>query len=623
MKVFKTRWKALFATAMFVVLAATGYGQEFEGPVFHNPFVGKRASYAQAARKITATLSLPFFEDFTTYSVFPDSTKWVDYHVYINNTMCVKPVSRGVATFDDLTWRGLPYDSFSNTAFKYADSLTSQPIDLQAHTPGDSLYLSFFYQPQGNGFFPLAADSLILYFKTRFGGYVKIWSVPGTILQPFRQVMIPVTDSLYFHDAFQFRFVNKAAHYWADAVWNVDYVKLDAGRSMNDTVINDVAFTSDPGVLLNDYTSMPYRQFMVNPGSERTAQLRDSIRNNYGSSQSVTYGFTASSIIPSSVLQPVVTNSVSIGSGITAPVSFPSYTATVPLSSVGWYDRVVFENKFFLQSPSSIDPLANDTIVRQQVFDNYLAYDDGTAEKSYYLNLYPTLPGKISIEYYLNQRDTMRGMAIYFGRQIPFATYKTFLIQVYSSLAGVSGGSSDDLIYQQDFCQPGYADTVNHFWVYKLDNPVPLEPGTFYAGTMQPAESGSDSLYFGLDVNRIGGNHVYFNVIGSWVPSLISGAVMIRPLFGPNVVGSAIAEMENRKQNWEISPNPAMDILKVDFKGDKSAVYKIADLQGHTVLEGETKKGADLNVSALIPGMYIMHLAGEESVYAPQRFMKL
>jgi hypothetical protein len=34
---------------------------------------------------------------------------------------------------------------------------------------------------------------------------------------------------------------------------------------MADTTISDVAFTSDPPFLLNDYTSMPYAKIKVNP----------------------------------------------------------------------------------------------------------------------------------------------------------------------------------------------------------------------------------------------------------------------------------------------------------------------------------------------------------------------
>jgi hypothetical protein len=574
-------------------------------------------------QKTTAALTLPFFEDFTGYGVFPDSSKWVDYSTYVNNTMGVMPVSRGVVTFDALNWRGLPYDSFTNSAVRYADSLTCRPIDISALTPGDSLYLSFFYQPQGNGFYPLPQDSLMLFMKTRFGGFVKIWTAQGTTLKRFQQVMIPISDTLYFSDAFQFRFVNKAALYWSDAVWNVDYIRLNIGRNLYDTTVSDVGFTSDPTFLLNDYTFMPYRQFVANPAGERVAQLRDSIRNNYNITQPITYYFTATESNTSSVLQVPVSGTASVPPSATLPVAFPAYTATIPLSSVGYYDKVVFENKFYLDPVTATDPRQNDTIVKQQIFDNYLAYDDGTAEKSYYLNLYPTLPGKIAIEYHLNRPDTLQGMAIYFGRQIPFAFYKTFAIQIYSALAGVNGSPIDNTLYFQDFCDPGYADTVNHFWIYKFNEPVPLPAGIFYAGTMQPAESGSDSLYFGLDVNRIGTNHVYYNVLSVWNPSMISGAIMMRPLLGQPVTGTGIEAVKTAQADWSIVPNPANDIIHIGFKKDNDAAYVITDMQGAIVLRGDAAgRDAIVDVSRLAPGIYIVRLIGELSA-APQKFTKL
>ena len=82
-----------------------------------------------------------------------------------------------------------------------------------------------------------------------------------------------------------------------------------------------------------------------------------------------------------------------------------TYSST-PTTS--YYEKVIFENKYYLQAPSGDASKENDTIVGQQIFDNYLAYDDGTAEMSYFLNLFPTLPGKIAIEHKLNQPDTLR-----------------------------------------------------------------------------------------------------------------------------------------------------------------------------------------------------------------------
>ncbi len=574
----------------------------------------------------TEPLPLPFFEDFTIYSQFPDSTKWIDDQVYINSTMGYKPVSRGVATFDALDWRGIPYDSFSNTAFRYADSLTSQPINmsLDVITPGDSVYLSFFYQPQGNGFYPLPQDSLILYLKTRFGGFVKVWSTPGTALKPFQQVMIPIYDSLYFDSFFQFRFVNIGAMYWADAVWNVDYIRLHGGRNMYDTAVNDIGYVSDPSFMLNDYTSMPYRQFMAYPPLERATQYVCSLRNNYEISQTFNFGYTATAVYTGTILRPLVFFPDTVAALTTKQQSFPYYTTTVPLSTVGNYGKVLFQHKHFIESVSATDPHDNDSAIRNNFFDNYFAYDDGSAEKSYFLTLYPTLPGKIAIEHHLNTPDTMRGMAIYFGRQVPFPFYKTFNINVYSALRGVNGSSSDVLIYTQEACSPGYAERINDFYVYKFDNPVPMNTGLYFAGTTQPAESGSDTLYFGLDVNRRGPNHAYYNLLNSWAPSLISGAIMMRPIFGEPITGSGVEELGISRRKWTITPNPAHDVLHVVYEGDAKGEYAITDLQGRQVMSGTTRNNEQtLDISGLAAGMYLVRFSSGDQVFDTQKFIKL
>lgn len=605
---------------------ATVNAQEYAGHLNCNPALYAKKLPNLTAKKTTATapLSLPFFEDFTGYGLFPDSSKWTDYHVYVNNTMGARPVSRGVATFDALDWRGIPYDTFSNTNFRYADSLTSQPVNLSLNVvnPADSLYLSFFFQPQGNGFYPLPQDSLMLFLKTRFGGYIKVWSAMGSTLKPFKQIMIPIADSLYFDSFFQFRFINIAALYWADAVWNVDYIRLGTNRTIFDTAVNDVGFTSNPTFLLNDYTSMPYRQFFSFPVAERSSQYTCSLRNNYDFPQTITYGYTGTALNTNTLLKPNTWNTAPIPGLSTESLIYPAYSTLVPLISVGNYNQVIFQNKFFVRSISTSDPVENDTIISNQVFDNYLAYDDGTAEKSYYLNLYPTLPGKIAIEHHLNRPDTIRGMAIYFGRQVPFSFSKFFNINIYSQLEGVNGATTDNILYTQEFCTPGYTDTINQFWIYKFDQPLPMAAGTFFAGTFQPAESGADSLYFGLDVNRIGSNHAYFNVLSGWTPSLISGAIMMRPILGNSITGTQIEEVMRPELQCQLFPNPAQDYITLNLPSDANVNYSILDLTGRSLITGTTTRQKQIDISILMPGMYLIAISDNDHNNHTLKFIK-
>ena len=610
---------------LLVLFQSVSYGQEHAGPLFHNRTVGAAPQQAHIARKTTA-LSLPFFDDFSGRGLFPDASKWMDQRqVYLNNTMCVSPISRGVATFDALNEQGTPWNPFSNSDFRFADSLTSQPIDISSFTPGDSLYLSFFYQPQGLGFYPLPADTFIFYGRIRYGDWVQLWKTPGSTLRPFTQVMVPITDTLLFSNAFQFRFVNIAALNYSDAIWNLDYVRMDAHRNMYDTAVNDIAFTAEPTFLLNDYTSMPYAQFMANPSGERAPFYIDSIHNNYPTPQPVTYGFYAvasEGVSTGTVLQTPIYNTATIDASAINGISNNAYTTTVPLAGI--HDRVVFENRHYIQATTATGPTANDTIIKHQVFDNYLAYDDGTAEQSYYLSLFPTLPGKIQVEYHLNQPDTMQGMAIYFGRMAPTSANKTFSIQVFSALAGVNGAVADNLLYLQDPCFPGYGDSINEFWTYKFDEPLPLPAGTFYAGVFMPAESGSDSLYFGFDRNRIGSNHAYYSVLSSWDPSLLQGAIMMRPLLGRTVISSGVSHTPvSQRDNWQVFPNPATNMFRISFPGDGTADYKVTNIQGQLVLAGTAANDADIDIASLTSGMYFVTISCNGSTGAPHKLIKL
>jgi hypothetical protein len=594
--------------------------QEMLVPINYNPFLKNQP--VKIAAKTTTALNLPFFDDFTNYDVFPDALKWMDHSVYINNTMGVNPISRGVATFDALNAQGAPYDSFYNTTLLYADSLTSQPIDLSANTPADSVYLSFFYQPQGNGFPPETDDSLMLYFKKTSGAWQKMWAVEGTSLHQFSQVMVALTDTAFFHGGFQFRFVNKAAIGITDDVWNLDYIRLDANRGISDTAVNDIATTTEPTNLLNDYTAMPYRQFTVNMNGELAAQHSFYAVNRYNNARSVDYGYSArekgsnTSIFTSSV------SNGAIAPYIEQSFQFPVYN--INYSAPSPYSKVVLENKYFASQPAGTDPKDNDTIIHDQIFDNYLAYDDGTAEKSYFLKQFSTLPAKLAIEFHLNKPDTLRGVAIYFGRQVPMAFNKFFTISVYKN---ITLGSIFDttIVTPQDLNFPGYVDTINHFWIYKLDTPVALNPGIFFLGIIQPAISGSDSLYFGYDVNRIGGNHLYVNTFGSWESSTVTGALMIRPLLGQPVIATDIGTpLKPEQPDWSLYPNPASSTISIKIPDKKPYTCEIVDAQGR-VLQRQTNLTGDhtFNIAQLSSGIYFVRILADGQAFVPKKIIKL
>ncbi|MCC6186834.1 MAG: T9SS type A sorting domain-containing protein [Chitinophagaceae bacterium] len=597
--------------------------QEHIAPINYNPQQKNKVSTQSFSLKTTA-LSLPFFEDFELYDPLPDAVKWQDQQVYINNTMGQNPISRGVATFDALNSKGIPYDTTNATVLRYADSLTCKAIDLSGKTAADSIFMSFWYQAAGNGFVPEKQDSLLLYFRSKVAAkWIKVWSKSDSVLGNFRQVILSITDTNYLHANFQFRFVNKASIGTNDDIWNLDYIRLDAGRNSYDTLVNDVAFTQNPSALLNDYFAMPYRQYIASASAERATTINTTIQNNFTSNQTLrNYGFIAQQLGTSVTLGTDAATNKNINGKSKENIDFNSY-ATLP--SAGAYDRVVFEHKFFFEAIGGDNNRENDTIVGQQVFDNYLAYDDGTAEMSYFLNLFPTLPGKIAVEHHLNQADTLRGLAIYFGRQVPLAKSKYFSIVVYKNIA-YGASSMDDVIYEMENLQPDYVDTINHFWVYKFDKPVAMPAGTFYIGTTQPALSGSDSLYIGLDRNRVGSNHAYFNVLNVWNPSVITGALMMRPILGQAIIGTDISNYSsNQVSNNQVWPNPCTQLINYSIAHFGATVnkYEIINALGRVVQKGDVinNKGS-LQLNDLPNAFYQINFYENQTLISTHKIQK-
>ena len=136
------------------------------------PFRGTTEK-ASIRRNVAEARFLPFFDDFSHSNLYPDSTKWTDNNVLVNDGFPLCPPNCNGVTFDVLDANGCVYDYAISNAF-VSEYLTSVRIRLdsimepepRALTPADSVYLSFYYQPQGNGNPPEAQDSLILQFGT-------------------------------------------------------------------------------------------------------------------------------------------------------------------------------------------------------------------------------------------------------------------------------------------------------------------------------------------------------------------------------------------------------------------------------------------------------------------------
>src|ERR1035438_4122710 len=142
-----------FFLMLLVSISLNGNAQEVKLPIAGNAVLIQNAKEHPESlhhqKNVQSALTLPFFDDFSTSYIYPDSTKWIGRSVYINDDFPIDPPTIGVATFDGLDSVGKPY---LNATYDYpADTLTSQLINLSAALASDStIYLSFYYQAAGN-----------------------------------------------------------------------------------------------------------------------------------------------------------------------------------------------------------------------------------------------------------------------------------------------------------------------------------------------------------------------------------------------------------------------------------------------------------------------------------------
>jgi hypothetical protein len=584
----------------------------------------------------TIPITLPFYDDFSTSKVFPSPLRWIDSDAFVNTDYPVYPIDLGVVTLDAIDDSGSMYmDAVRGPDEFIADHLTSRYIRLdsvfspvpKALSPSDSVYLSFYFQPQGRGLAPHNTDSLVLQFLLEShhdsispvdttpipDRWREIWSVPGMSLDSFYmvnnhyflRVMIPITDPTFFKKEFRMQFYNYVSlatneePSWEGncCQWNIDQVYLNYGRNMNDTIHKEIRFIERPPSLLKNYQSMPYAQFCNNPSNEMTDSLTMLLTNRDSTSHAVKYSYNVTQpggSFTANYQSPVI-NLLPYTKYAFAYITYPPIPFTFPISSA---DSNLFEVKHIVRDLTPGSTLA-DTIIGYQSFNDYYAYDDGTAEAGYGLK---GTGGEMAYRFKLNKSpDTLRAIRIYFNHTLDTANIQLFYLTVWNDNSGIPG----DTIYSRAVMTQ-YPDSLDKFTNYLLENPVPIS-GSFYVGTIQTTD---DNLNIGLDTYNNSAANLFYNVTGNWEASAITGAPMIRPVIGkPLPLG--IANLALNKGNMKVYPNPcSTGIVHIALDGSGSLQNNenwniiISGLTGQQVY---CTRGTDvIDISGLSSGIYFV-----------------
>lgn len=548
--------------------------------------------------------------DTRTY-IMPDASivplvLWEDDDVYVNGSYPIEPPTVGVATFDGLARTGYPYNYPVYSSHGIADHLTSVPIDLSDFAPEDSIYLSFFYQPQGlSGDINVQPqDSLVLelYAPDELTWY-RVWSTPYLPLQAFEQVLIPVALNRYMKADFQFRFLNYATLSGSFDHWHLDYVRMAAQRTFDDTRLVDVAYMMPESSLLETYTSVPFNKFEQAPASYMAQAVSLPQRNLDEEDAFIRYGFLAKEENDATLF-----NRVSgLNTSGNALSTFTSTHTVNPVDSPFIYDpslsidAAFWRVKFWTNATPDINRY-NDTTTFIQELSNYYAYDDGSAEMGYGLNV---AGGKLAYRFDMVGGDSLRAVRMYFNPQAnapPLAQPPTgsFLVTVWTSL-------SPEVIKHQNFTysSPTYRlDGIDHFVEYPLDSAIYVE-GTFYVGWTQ---TNGVNMNLGFDRNRNNQNKIFKSTAGSFSNTSYEGSLMMRPVFVAAVDPFAGVEERVAPSGMSIYPNPASDGFAVRIAGmaNSGAVVECLDATGRVVLQERYVAGSTIGTGQLANGVYLV-----------------
>ncbi len=585
------------------------------------------------------SLQLPFFDDFSaaTSSLCPDASRWEGCQAWVNSDFAPLPPTLGMITLDVLDETGNLYPHASTSSFG-ADTLTSRIIRLDSLftpvrrtlSPADSIRLSFFYLPGGwygnpwerVGDTPASQDSLILeFFSPADTVWCQVWASPGFEVDttgvasgwPWHFASIAIDDARFFSSDFRFRFRNLAtldpnpkAGIAANCdQWNIDYILLDYGRRAADSTFRDVAFVAKAPSLLRRYQAMPARQYVE---SEMASILDVTLVNRYHQTLASTYSFRVSGL----------DNAFSAyydGGYENIPAFFPK--GQYQTQAMHAHPHIYFafplgdEPASYLvthivsEGVSGDNCRSNDTTSFLQVFDNYYAYDDGFPENGYGIT---TIGSKawLAVRYDLHVADTLTALDLFFNRTRGGENESVpFVICVWEAGAD---GKPGQLLYKDEVVHYPQFDTLLGFCRFALSQPL-VVGGSIFVGLEQQSNA---FVNLGFDRSNNARDYTYYRTGNEWYPSILAGAVMLRPLFGSRaMVGINAPAVASTELN--IYPNPADTYLHIEVDNAASAdcSLMVYDLQGRVLYGGPVQTGLD--VSCYPQGVYLLRLYNQST----------
>ena len=547
------------------------------------------------------TLVPPFTDDFSYPSDKPSSALWQDAKVWVNDEMALFQNSLGVATFDGLNEFGFAYKENALGSDSLADVLTSAYLDLQGLS---NVYLSFQLQEGGRGELPSNSDSIVVeYWSPITSDWTQVWGQKGSSTStPFSSIILPVQGANYLQKGFRFRFAAYGARAGAYDIWNIDYVQLDKDRNPSDTIITEPAIARAHPLIIGSgaYTSWPWWVSNASSVANRPTSLEYTYRRN-GAIPSGGWSLNLGqfrweengNLIQQTTAVPVITNTQH-NQDQTFSISVPSAAMTTFNGPTTVETKVWFDG-------SAAGFRSNDTVRGSITLANYLALDDGTAERAYAVQ--NVIGGRVAQKFKvggLGGSDTLKG--VYFNFVDAGEEYtSTFRLAVWAPAD--SGDAPGNVLYMSDSLYRPFTGYYRGDMIpYELDSAISLN--SFAEVWIGYICTSSTPMYLGFDVERNlpSGMPRYYGDGFNWYQSLEPGVAMMRPYFRYSPTDMSLEELD---EDFNIYPNPSTGQLTI---ASSEASYFVHTISGNTVAEGRVEGTTTIELHHLESGIYIVSI---------------
>lgn len=469
----------------------------------------------------------------------------------------------------------------------------------------------------------------------RNGTWQEVWSestADTNLTDAFLPVTIPITDK-YNRRGFSFRFINFASlssdpsHARSEDQWNIDDVYLNTDKNglipPADVVMREAGST-----IYEDFTVIPHEHIYEIDEPQIRNYLTFKLKNNDTVVRQIRYFMSVRELA-------TVGQKVEKSFAVIEPDSAEEVVDTLLFSNqIGLYEMFMenadvnkysnFEIKLYYsdnENPIHEPYRWNDTVRINQAFYNYYAYDDGSSEAGWGVRGAENI--QVAYKYKTYQADTLNAVMMYFNK-----TLETDPMYFNLCVWADNNGKPGTLLMKQSGEVVTYKEGVNQFVLYPIQessiisekNKPLIVDGTFYIGWQQPKDL---LLNVGVDVNKTVKKKVYYNIGSTWIESLLSNPLMMRPVFDTNPEIVAAKETKQELNQIKVYPNPCKNAISIEIPSvvdRESMQITIYNHQGNKIVSAHTV--SSLSVSKFASGMYYVTITDARGFSSGTTFIK-